>query len=313
VPESIQLVDPARIRANVENPRLIFRQAELDALEQSIAQQGILVPLTVFETASGYVLLDGERRYKCAVKLGLSRVPAIIQPEPDRVTNIMMMFAIHNARRDWDPLPTAYKLLELEKELTRRQERKPSEVELANAASLSRGEVRRLKKLLDLPQQYRDQLMLELEKPRSEQMLTVDHVLEATRGAAALLKRDVISTSDEPKLVEALIDKFRSKVVDNTVAPRMLARIARSVEREEISKESASTIAQKLIQQPDFSIEQAFTDSVESFDFEHTVEQLSERLMGNLLLHRERGYPLGDGLRARLEELDGIIHSFLKP
>ena len=26
----------------------------------------------------------------------------------------MMMFAIHNARQDWDPLPTALKLEELE-------------------------------------------------------------------------------------------------------------------------------------------------------------------------------------------------------
>lgn len=39
-------------------------------------------------------------------------MPVIVQPKPDKLQNIMMMFAIHNARRDWDPLPTAYTLQE---------------------------------------------------------------------------------------------------------------------------------------------------------------------------------------------------------
>ena len=97
----------------------------------------------------------------------------------------MMMFAIHKSRKDWDPLPTALKLADLEKEYTRRNDKKPTESELAGIASLSRGEVRRLKKLLGLPEEYRKILLAELEKPRSQQVITVDHVIEATKGAEA--------------------------------------------------------------------------------------------------------------------------------
>src|SRR5574341_47899 len=152
--ESIRLIDPEKIERNPENPRLIFRTDELQALQDSIKAQGILVPLTVFSDRDKFVLLDGERRWRCATKLGLPQVPAIVQPKPDRLANIMMMFAIHNTRKDWDPLPTAYKLRELEQEFTRRHKRAPNELELAELASIERGEVRRLKKLLGLPEDY---------------------------------------------------------------------------------------------------------------------------------------------------------------
>ena len=129
--EHIRLIDPRRLKRNPENPRLIFRQEDLDSLRDSIAAQGILVPLTLYEAGRTFYLLDGERRWRCALKLGLSTVPAIVQPKPDRLQNLMMMFSIHNARTDWDPLPTAIKLHEIEKEFAVRNGRPPKEAELA--------------------------------------------------------------------------------------------------------------------------------------------------------------------------------------
>jgi ParB family transcriptional regulator, chromosome partitioning protein len=77
--EPIRQVSPGEIHANPENPRLIFRENELKELEASIGQQGILVPLTVFTSRSnGFIILDGERRWRCARRLGLSKIPVII-------------------------------------------------------------------------------------------------------------------------------------------------------------------------------------------------------------------------------------------
>jgi ParB/RepB/Spo0J family partition protein len=312
VPENVALLDPGKITPNPENPRLIFRKEDLQDLEDSIALQGILVPISVFEDKRNFVILDGERRWRCARKLGLERIPAIVQPKPDRFQNIMMMFAIHNARRDWDPLPTALKLQELESEFTKRQGRTPSEVELAELASLSRGEVRRLKNLLGLPQSYLDELMAELEKPRSQQAITVDHVLEATRGAAALRKRNVINDEEEDKLRRSIISKFRSKVINNTVAPRQLSRIARSVERDEIPLSTARRVTVKLIEDPSFSIQEAFAASVERVDYEHTIEQIASRLADKLAEHEQRDYELGEGLRSSLEQLQQTIRRLLR-
>lgn len=310
--DTVRLVDPRRLMRNPENPRLIFRQEELDALEDSIAKQGILVPLTVFEGGRDFILLDGERRWRCALKLALSAVPVIVQPKPDRLQNIMMMFAIHNARRDWDPLPTALKLQELEAEYKRLNGRVPTEVELAGLASLSRGEVRRLKKLLSLPPEYQQELMDELARPRSEQVLTVNHVLEVTRGAESLRKRGIVPAKEEDHLRRALLDKYRRRVERNTVAPRKLARLSRAVERGEVSVTDARRVVRRLVNQRAYSIDDAFRDSVEQADYEHTLEQLAQRLEGRLDEHIKRGYRPSPGVSRALEDLISKIRRFLR-
>jgi ParB family transcriptional regulator, chromosome partitioning protein len=307
-----KLVDPREIRENPENPRLIFRQEELEELQASIALQGVLVPLSVFVDDGHYVLLDGERRWRCAVKLSLGRVPVLVQPKPERLQNIMMMFAIHNARKAWDPLPTAYKLRDLEKEFNQREGRVPSEAELAQLASTDRGEIRRLRTLLALPADYRRDLMKELEKPRSEQVLTVDHVLETTKGVASLVKRGIVAPGEREPLRRAIINKFRNKTETNTVAPRQLARIARAVDRNEISLSLAKRVVRRLAEDPKFTIEAAFKGSVEHIDFEHNLEQQVRRVEQYLRQHIERDYPTGASLRQAIVQLRSSIDQFLR-
>lgn len=277
--EIVTLLGTGQIEQNPENPRLIFHEDELETLRQSISKQGILVPLTVYQEGKKYIILDGERRWRCSLRLGLESVPVIVQPKPDRMTNLMMMFAIHNARRDWDPLPTAIKLEQLEHEFKRRHGNTPTETELCGIASLPRGEVRRLKKLLALPRHYRSELLAELEKPRSQQTLTVDHVIETTAGVEALEKRSVITADEVEPLRQAIIQKFRSKIIDNTVAPRKLANLARAVEREEVTVAVARKSVLKLQTRPNYTIQDVYEETVEQADLEHGVDQLANRLM----------------------------------
>lgn len=301
--ETVKLIPPNKLDRNPDNPRLVFRQEDMDTLQDSIAKQGILVPLTVYEAGKKYRLLDGERRWRCALRIGLSRVPVIVQPKPDRLTNIMMMFAIHNARRDWDPLPTALKLQELEQEFTSKHERPPREAELAGLASISRGEVRRLKKLLGLPQQYRDELLEELEKPRSAQILTVDHVLEATTAAQALRKREVVDEKGEERLRRAIVLKFKNGTIVNTVSPRKLAKLARAVQRGEVPQRTARQVVERLIGQPKYTIDDAFNESVERVDFEHGVAQLAARLLTRLQELERRGHDVSEPTQSVLRDL----------
>lgn len=304
VESSVRLVDPANITRNPENPRLIFREDELIALEDSIADQGILVPLTIYEErGGGFVILDGERRWRCALKLGLTTVPAIVQAKPDEVTNIMMMFAIHKARSDWDPLPTAMKLEKLGNILSRRLGRVAKESEIAAAASLSRGEVRRYRNIIFLPEKYKRLLLDELLKPRPQQKITVDLVLETTRGAKALWQRDVISEDQQWGLVDAVIDKYVAGIISSTVDPRMLPRIARAIDRGELSLKDARKVIKRLIESPNYTIEDAFSQSVEKIDFEHGTEQLVDRVLSRIVEHLERDYELGEGLAEKLETL----------
>jgi ParB family chromosome partitioning protein len=299
---TVELIDPRKVQKNPDNPRLIFQSQELSALEESIKEQGILVPLTVYKDGRNFTILDGERRWRCAIRLGLHRIPVIIQEKPDRVTNIMMMFAIHNARQDWDPLPTALKLEELEKIITQATGETPSERKLAAAASLSLGEIRRYRKILALPKSLRRELMDELEKPRGEQKLTVDHVIEAMDGVSRLVKAVVIEKKETAALVNVIVEKFRSEVLTSTVEPRKFSRIARAVEREEVSSKQVRREIDRFVSNPKATINEVFERTVERADFSHGTEQLVSRSLARLREIRSRNIELSTEFRKVLEE-----------
>ena len=306
--ESIRNLSPDWIHQNPENPRLIFRENELQELEASIDLQGILVPLTVYESSPNkYVILDGERRWRCARRLGLRQVPVIIQPKPSKMQNIMMMFAIHNARKDWDPLPTAMKLEQLEELFYIKEKRNPTEAELAQVSSMTRGEVRRLKLVIALPKKYKDILLREGELPRSDQKVTVDHVLEAVRGTSALRKRDLIDGKQESHLVSSIISKYQTGVIKNTVEPRLLAKIARAVDRRDVSRPKVHRLIDKLISEPEYSIENAFNDSIARIDVEHGLEQQVVRLAERLEAEAAARSEIGESLRVALKQLSLTI------
>jgi ParB/RepB/Spo0J family partition protein len=110
-PESELLTIPLeKIRRNPENPRINFRTEELDELTESIRRYGVQVPISVYREGKEYVLIDGERRWRCSLKLNRSTIPALIQPKPDPLKNLLLMFNIHALREQWDLLTIAMKL-----------------------------------------------------------------------------------------------------------------------------------------------------------------------------------------------------------
>lgn len=68
-----------KIRPNKAQPRRLFSEEELCALSQSIAENGVLQPLTVRKVStSEYELVAGERRLRACVMAGLRKVPCIL-------------------------------------------------------------------------------------------------------------------------------------------------------------------------------------------------------------------------------------------
>lgn len=149
------------IKTNPENPRIIFDSNKMDQLLKSISEVGILVPLTVFpdKTRNRYVLLDGERRLKCAEKLNLPEVPVNIIKPPTKIENILRMFNIHKVRAQWDLMPTAWKLKSLSDLIEAEKRKKPTEKELSILTGMTISEVRRSKKLLTFPNEYQQMVL----------------------------------------------------------------------------------------------------------------------------------------------------------
>ena len=127
----VQNISVAQIAPNPHNPRRLFDEEPMKILQESVAKLGILVPVTLYEAPlqlkskkERFILLDGERRWRCAKELGMSSIPAIIVERPDETRNILTMFHIHNVREGWQLMPTALKLAVLMDELKESNEKK---------------------------------------------------------------------------------------------------------------------------------------------------------------------------------------------
>ena len=234
--QKLRHLSPAEIRPNPENPRLIFRDDEMESLLISISRHGIQVPLTVFQDGDLYTLIDGERRWRCAKKLALKSVPVLVQSKPSELENLVLMYNIHALREQWDYFTIASKLervIELYK-----QEHKvaPTEVELSELTSLTRGAIRRCQLLLDLPKRYRRLLMAELELPLSQQRLSEDFFIEMERALRAIVKRIPKYTDDLNDVRDVLIDKYRSKTIAAVTDFRQLSKVATAIDGLGISR-----------------------------------------------------------------------------
>ena len=72
------LLPPERIRPNPGQPRRRFDREDLQELAASIAQHGLLQPLTVRRQGEVYELIAGERRLRAAKLAGLTEVPCLL-------------------------------------------------------------------------------------------------------------------------------------------------------------------------------------------------------------------------------------------
>lgn len=92
------LLLPVRdIRPNPAQPRRVFDPDGLQELADSISAYGILQPLSVRRTPSGWELIAGERRLRAARLAGLSEVPCIPVSVDEQASGMLAL--IENLQR----------------------------------------------------------------------------------------------------------------------------------------------------------------------------------------------------------------------
>lgn len=67
------------ITPNPHQPRSEIRDQDLADLASSIREHGVIQPLIVTQTAAGYQLIAGERRWRAARLAGLSTIPVLVK------------------------------------------------------------------------------------------------------------------------------------------------------------------------------------------------------------------------------------------
>lgn len=275
-------IKPSDIKKNPENPRLIFREVEMNELLESIREVGIKVPISVYKDGEFYYLIDGERRWKCAIKLNLASMPALTHPKPTMIENLLMMFNIHNVRVDWDLMPMALKLGKI-RDLLEKEGESATPKNLAAVTGVRLPTIRRALDLLNLPEKYQKMLLKESEKPRKEQLVTADLFIEVYKSMHVIERYipEIFEKIDKKEYIDAMVEKYVSGVIDSVVAYRDVSKIARA-ELAGVNKKTATPFIIRLVKEKEYGIKQAYRDTVQSAyeqrDLTTKVNSIAEHL-----------------------------------
>lgn len=308
-------ISPEKIIRNEDNPRLYFRSEELASLMASIKRYGVQVPITVYQDGDIYVLIDGERRWRCADKLNLKKIPALILPKPSPLDNLLLMFNIHALREQWDYLTIANKLPVVIDRFRNERGKEPNEIELSEATGLTRSQIRRCRLLLDLPPKYTSLLLQELNLPKQKQKLSEDFFIEMEKSLKTVQTRIPLAIKNIDTVRDALIEKFRSGVIGNITDFRKLSKIATSINNLGVKEEQARRAVQDIFSTKNkLSINDVYSEHYELLYDEkrvtQNVESISDFLEG--VLNSGESSTLDAELIARLERLHSLIEKVLE-
>lgn len=262
----IELID-----RNPENPRIFFRQEEMEQLYVSIKNKGLLQPIAVYRDNDRYVILDGERRYKTFLKLNYPTIPAIIQEKPTVLDNLLLMFNIHSTREQWDIFTIAMKIERVLLLLKESNGNEPTESELSEETGMTRGVIRRCKMIIALPERFKEMLRIDLEKPKKEQNFSEDFFLEMENSLRAVGNNFPETVSDIDNVRDILIAKYLSKVINNVTDFRKLTKIATAPNKLNIPRSKIEKSLNSIFSDNDISIESVYRETVETLYGERII------------------------------------------
>jgi ParB family transcriptional regulator, chromosome partitioning protein len=178
--EGVRVVQVADIRPHPDQPRRHFDEAALDELAASIKERGVLQPIVVRQTDSGFQIVAGERRWRAAQRAQLHEMPVIVRELTEAQT--LEIAIIENIQReDLNVIEEAEAYRRLILEFGHTQE------VLGQIVHKSRSHIANLLRLLDLPDAVRAQVaegLLSMGHARA--LITAEH---PERLAAEVIKR----------------------------------------------------------------------------------------------------------------------------
>jgi ParB family chromosome partitioning protein len=166
---SIRDIEVFKIKPNRFQPRENFDEVAQEDLKNSIAEKGIIQPITVRKVDDGYELIAGERRLRAVTALNFDSVPAYVL-DVDSEEEMLELSLIENIQReDLNPIDIAkaYNKLLLECNLTQES--------IAKRIGKDRSTVANFLRLLKLPRRIQDSLKIgELNMGHARALITVD-------------------------------------------------------------------------------------------------------------------------------------------
>ncbi len=191
----ISMLPVGDISPNPNQPRKRISPAALEELAESVKTQGILQPILVRRSATGYEIIAGERRWRAAAKAGLKEMPALVR-EATREVSLVQALVENLQREDLNPIEAASSYQRLIDDFAKSQE------EVARLVGKERASVSNFLRLLKLPAIVQEDL--------AEGRLTMGHA------------KAILSLPDTTRQIEA-----RQRIMDNGLSVREAEALAK--------------------------------------------------------------------------------------
>ena len=193
---SINEIELAKISVNPNQPRREFDETALQELADSIAEIGIIQPITLRKVSDNeYQIIAGERRYRASQRAGLKTIPAYIRTADDE--NMMEMALIENIQReDLNPIEEAFAYKRLLEEFNLKQD------EVAERVSKSRTAVTNSIRLLKLNEKVQQMVIDDMIQTGHARALLGIEDLEKQYNMAQKVFDEKLSVRETEKLVK---------------------------------------------------------------------------------------------------------------
>lgn len=196
------------IQQSPYQPRQIMEPEALEALANSIRQQGVVQPIVVRRVADGFELIAGERRWRASQQAGLQEIPAVIKDVNDQEAAAIAI--IENLQReDLNPLEEAQAFANLIDKFGLTHQ------EVGEIVSRSRAAVSNSLRLLALVQPVKDMLNQgEIEMGHARALLALPEN-QQSKCAQAIVQRE-LSVRGAEALVKQLLSGDSKKKTAGT-------------------------------------------------------------------------------------------------
>jgi ParB/RepB/Spo0J family partition protein len=201
-----------KIDADPKQPRQKFLPTELAELKNSIKEKGILVPLILesnYSKSDHFLLIDGERRYRCAKELKLKSLPASITKGPLTFEErTILRFHIQEQHKSWTIFDKAKAIYDFKRETNL------SIVEIAQKLNTSAPRIHNWLSITDLTEESQKEV---LSKNISFSYLI--HLIKITK--------DYLSFSDlsQREIEEKLIQKIEAGIFNTVLDFQRFSRL----------------------------------------------------------------------------------------
>lgn len=152
VKNAVESVSVDEIVPNPYQPRTEWNEEALEELTESIKANGVIQPILVRKSISGYEIIAGERRYRASVKAGLAEIPALVRTASDeQMLELALVENIHRSDLNAIERAKAYRHYISTFNIT--------QIEAAQRLGESRSVVANYLRLLDLPREIKSMLV----------------------------------------------------------------------------------------------------------------------------------------------------------